>query len=82
MSLFQNLPAQGRCWIWPSFGMGGIMGFWWVFPILILISLYFAFYPRRLAYSNREDSMEIARRRYTRGEISKEEFGEIQRNIK
>jgi putative membrane protein len=61
--------------------MGGVMGYWWVFPILILIGLYFAFYPRRLAYINREDPMEIVRQRYARGEISKEEYEDIQRNL-
>jgi putative membrane protein len=82
MNIFQGLPTQGGCWIGPSFGMGSMMSFWWVVPILILVGLYFAFYPRRLAYTNREDSMEIARRRYARGEISKDEFGDIQRNLK
>ncbi len=82
MNIFQSLPAQGGCWGWSGLGMGGMMGYWWVLPILILVGLYFAFYPRRLAYTNREDSMEIARRRYARGEISKDKFGDIQRNLK
>jgi len=81
MSLFHSLPAQGGCWGWPFLGMGGMMGYWWALPIIILIGLYFAFNPSRLAYTNRGDSMEIARQRYARGEISKEEYEEIQRNL-
>jgi uncharacterized membrane protein len=57
------------------------MGFWWVLPILILIGLYFAFYPRRIAYTSRDTSIEIARKRYANGEISKVEFDEIKRNL-
>ena len=52
------------------------MGYWWILPILILVGLYFAFYPRRLTNTNYEDSMEIARRRYARGEISTQEYEE------
>jgi uncharacterized membrane protein len=61
--------------------MGGMIGYWWVLPVLILISLYFAFYPRRFTYTNREGPFDIARRRYARGEISKKKYEEIQENL-
>ncbi len=63
-------------------GMGSWMGFWWILPILILAGFYFIFVPRmRNDYTQEDTAKEIARMRYARGEISKDEYDEILRNL-
>jgi len=56
--------------------MGGMIGYWWIVPILF-IGMFFFFYPRRRASFQHDYPEDIARRRYARGEITKEEYDDI-----
>jgi len=57
------------------------MGYWWIVPI-IFIGMFFVFYPRRRISFKRDYPEDIARRRYARGEISKEEYDDIVKTLK
>jgi putative membrane protein len=61
---------------WGGMGLG--MGLLWV---MILAGLYFLFADRR--YMNRDEGQakKIARERYARGELSKEEFEQIMERL-
>ena len=64
-------------------GMGWGMFLWPIVFMLIIVSLYFGFVPRRDIIVNREnEALEIARMRYARGEITAEEFEEIKKRLK
>jgi uncharacterized membrane protein len=83
MSIIQGLSSQGPwCWNWSFMDMGSWMGFWWILPILILAGFYFIIVPRmRNDYTQEDTAKAIARMRYARGEISKDEYDEILRNL-
>jgi len=74
------------CW-------GGPWGFSWLFPFVFIAFGGFVLWmvfgrgrnrpcgPAGATIPESESPVEIAKRRYARGEISKEEFEEIKRNI-
>ena len=69
-------------WGWPFMGMGGGWFIWVLILILIGIGFYFFFIPRRGMTTQRtDDALDIARRRFARGEISSEEFEKIKKNL-
>lgn len=79
---------QGMMWMWPwGFGLGmGLMVFLMIlFWASIIVGAYFLFSslfrPRRPYRSGRDEALEIARQRYARGEITREEFEEIKKNL-
>lgn len=58
-----------------------MMAFWWLF-VLIIIALAVGWLSRRnRSVVSTDSAMEILRRRYARGEISKEEFEEKKRDL-
>ena len=67
--------------------MMGIGGFWMFpfFPIIILIVvLYLVFgrdHGRWLGHDAGESAIEILKKRYAKGEITKEEFEEMKKNL-
>jgi putative membrane protein len=73
--------------------LGSPWGFSWIFPFLFIafggFVLWMVFgrgrnrrrWPSGGAMPETESPLEIAKRRYARGEITKEEFEEIKRNI-
>ncbi len=74
------------CFNWMNQGMGGGMVFMWIFWILIIgliISVVLKLVNPPLPYNQvaPESSMEILKKRYARGEISKEEFEQIKKDL-
>ena len=61
-------------------GMGWGM---WFIPIIIILAIYFLVKNNLQPKSgpNSESPMEILKRRYTSGEITKEQFEEMKKNI-
>jgi putative membrane protein len=75
-----------RYWDWPGpWHMGG-WGFWWVFPLLMMVVLFAAcfFLMTRMPFGQRhgqlrdttDSALRILSERFARGEISREEFEE------
>ncbi len=74
--------------------MGHMMGYGWgwmplggiIFLIVIIVGVYLVFVglePRGGSYGEgRDRALEIARERYAKGEITKEEFERIKENLK
>ncbi len=75
--------GRGRYGMMP-FGYGGII-MWSILIILIVIVIYFIVrnqrYQRARGYSERETPLEIAKGRYARGEVPKEEYEQIKRAL-
>lgn len=71
---------------WGDYGWG--MGFGWIFMIifwlLVILGVVFLFQTltRDSAKTGREDSLEILKKRYAKGEISKEEFERMKDDLK
>jgi len=59
-------------------GMGVIMMIFWVLMILVVVWL---FQNARRDKTSTESALEIAQKRYAKGEISKEQLDEIKRNL-
>lgn len=80
-------------WMWPYFGggFGGLGGFWWIMPILMIVFWGFiiwgivALVRRGGGWSSHqhsaESAMDILKRRYASGEITKEEFEDKRKAI-
>lgn len=63
---------------WHDMGMGIIMIIFWIMLILVVVWLI----QNCLKDKRSTDSaLEIAQKRYAKGEISKEQFDEIKRNL-
>lgn len=69
---------------WHMMGMGGM----WMFPffpiIVLVLILYFAFGQNqwgRLGSEPGESALEILKKRYAKGEITKEEFKEMKKEL-
>ena len=64
----------------PCWGMGWGM---WFIPLLTILVIYFLVKNNSQTKSrqNSESPMEILRKRYAKGEITKEQFEEMKRNI-
>ncbi len=75
--------GRGRYGMMP-FGYGGII-MWSILIILIVLVIYFIVrsqrYQRLREYSERETPLEIAKKRYARGEVTKEEYEQIKRAL-
>jgi putative membrane protein len=61
---------------WGGMGLG--MGFFWV---IVIIGLFLLFNGGRIGVRTDDRARAIARERYARGEITKEEFDEITKNL-
>ena len=61
---------------WGGMGLG--MGFFWV---LVIIGLFLLFNGGRIGARTDDRARTIARERYARGEITKEEYDEIIKNL-
>jgi len=58
-------------------GMGWGM---WIIPVLIVVLIIFLFRNTNVQ-SQKESPLEILKKRYAKGEITKEQFEEIKKNI-
>ena len=58
----------------------GMHGFWWLFWVIVLIVFFLALKPYLIGGNKGKDSsLDILRRKYAAGDISKEEFEERKR---
>jgi len=61
-------------------GGGWMMIFWWVFVIGVVYVVVKFIIPRETRHSE-ESAIDILKKRYARGEISKEEFNEKKQDL-
>ena len=74
-------PMYGPGGGWPMmyYGYGG--WFMWLIPVIVIaIAIYFIVQAQR-GRSVRETPLEILKKRYAKGEISKEEFDRMKRDL-
>ncbi|PWI33201.1 electron transporter RnfE [Vibrio albus] len=64
---------------WGLFSGGGFMFLFWILLIIAIIWLVFSSKNRN--NSPTETALDIAKKRYAAGEITKEELDEIKRNL-
>ncbi|MDC1174177.1 SHOCT domain-containing protein [Bacteriovoracaceae bacterium] len=65
-----------------DWGHGFGMFFWWgIFIVAIVFVVIFLVKRGSQDEQEKESPLEIAKRRYAKGEISKEEFEEIKKNL-
>ncbi len=69
-----------------EWGMGWGMGFGWLFWLLIIGLVVFAVQRATAPRTNetlreREDALDILKKRYARGEITAEEFDEMRKRL-
>lgn len=62
-----------------GWGMG--LGMWFLPLILVILLFYFLSDNRRVRNGDRESAREILKRRYASGEITKEQFEEMKKDI-
>jgi putative membrane protein len=62
-----------------------LMGGMWLFPLLgllVMISIIYLAFGRRHCSKNNDDSaLEILKKRYAKGDISKEEFHQMKKEL-
>jgi putative membrane protein len=63
-----------------SFGGGWMMFFWW-FLLIVLVFAAVRTLLNKNKKSNNENSLEILKRRYAKGEIDKEEFEKMKKDL-
>lgn len=67
-------------------GQGFMGGFMWIFWIAVIVGLFFLVkwivqQSKPSEQEHSENSLEILKRRYARGEIDKEEFGQKKKDL-
>jgi putative membrane protein len=74
-------------WCFNNFSRGGIFGWMggglmMLFPILIIVLIFYFFEKREKNSTTGTDTpLDILKKRYARGEITKEEFDEIKKDL-
>lgn len=74
-------------WCFNNFSRGGISGWMggglmMLFPILIIVLIFYLFEKREKNSTTGTDTpLDILKKRYARGEITKEEFDEIKKDL-
>lgn len=68
-------------WMGGFFGGGFMMIFWWVLIIVGIFALIKWILPQGSQSGNGESPLEILKRRYARGEISKDEFNKLKSDL-
>ncbi len=79
------MPVQGTYYpYFPFFPFGGLFALFWIFAIFWLVRWLFWpwrwHYPRRY-WRYRDESYYIIRERYAKGEITKEQFEQMMRDL-
>lgn len=73
--------GQGGGWPWMMhYGFGGIL-MWIIFLILVGAVLYVVISSQKGRSAQNESPLDILKKRYARGEITKEEFDKMKRNL-
>ncbi len=62
-----------------NFGMGGM--FMWIFIVIIIAVIVYFVVKEINKKSENESPLDIAKKRYAKGEINKTEFDEIKKNL-
>ncbi len=82
------VPTPGNYYFWPFFPFGGLFALFWIFAIFWFVRWVFG--PWRWRYSGRypgrywryhDESYYIIRERYAKGEITKEQFEQMMRDL-
>lgn len=68
--------------MWNNSGWGMGWGMW-VIPLIIILAIYFLFKnnSRNKNGQSTESPLDILKKRYAKGEITKEQFEEMKKNI-
>lgn len=68
-------------WMYPYGGGWFMMAFWWII-ILVIVAIAVRWLSQQKGQAPKEDSaIEVLKKRYVRGEISKEEFEEKKKDL-
>lgn len=67
-------------WGHMNYGYGGVI-MWIILLVLIAIAVYFLVNGKKLIKTEEEIPFEILQRRYAKGEISKQEFERIKKDL-
>ncbi len=68
---------------WFFWGVGGVLiAVFWILLFVILLSFLFTKRPWRPYHYFDEDPLEILKRRYARGEITKEEYERMREDLR
>jgi putative membrane protein len=59
---------------------GGWMSIWWILMIVVIVGAI-SFFFRKEHFSREKTALEILKERYAHGEINKQEFEEMKRDI-
>ncbi|MGA1791161.1 MAG: SHOCT domain-containing protein [bacterium] len=62
------------------YGFGGIF-MWIFFLVIILVLVYLVFHVTKFRAPGKEEPMDVLKRRYAKGEINKEEFERIKKDL-
>lgn len=57
-------------------GMGGWMFLWWIFIIALIVAGVFFFIRQQRNMSPKKSTLDVLKKRYAKGDISKEKFEE------
>jgi len=68
-------------WHWHDWGMHGIGWIIWTVPLIFFIWFIFRISQNSITNKQEDSALEILRKRYARGEISKEEFEEAKKTL-
>lgn len=73
--------GDGHMYGYGMYGMGGGMFMWIIILILVVLGAYFLFQKKDISEGSTETPIEILKKRYARGEITKEEYEKMKSDL-